>query len=413
MDPRVLTPNNKNPRKHPKRQKDAYRAFVATLSDSNKVLAFPIWNKRTGNLVDGHMRTEIAIEDGETAILVRVIDCSPEEESRILQYFDTVGDLANIDRDAYRTLLESNKKKIEALKGKTKEVLKTLNGNLLEFTKGKGNFIPNAQPKEDKGTEEKKKKVESTVYTPPSENAYVTDTIINNSALFDADNEWGIPNLQPDQLLADPKIIPKQIWNRRNGSDDRRGMYYCESSRPYNFSQESSGGILGFYTEDFRFEKVYKTADIYSEVLMQENWDAVITPDFSVYWDWPLALKIFNIYRSRWCGRLWQELTEPQMIIPTIQDTGSERWNELLVVDTLPNPTPIVAMQMRKAENRKKKDFTPYLDLASMLQSKKATEHVILYGGKPFEKYIHADVPNGMTFHYLSQYIVERRKNGV
>jgi hypothetical protein len=33
----------------------------------------------------------------------------------------------------------------------------------------------------------------------------------------------------------------------------------------------------------------------------------VLTPDFSIYRDWPLALKLFNIYRDRWCGCLWHE----------------------------------------------------------------------------------------------------------
>ena len=41
-----------------------------------------------------------------------------------------------------------------------------------------------------------------------------------------------------------------------------------------------------------------------------------ITPDFSLYRDWPVMLQQWNVYHSRWVGRFWQE--HGLRIIPTV-----------------------------------------------------------------------------------------------
>lgn len=76
-----------------------------------------------------------------------------------------------------------------------------------------------------------------------------------------------------------------------------------------------------FFLHDYQFERVWKYPDRYIDVL--KKFAFVLSPDFSPYADMPKALKIYNVYRNRWCGRFWQEYGIK--VIPTVtwssQDT--------------------------------------------------------------------------------------------
>jgi DNA modification methylase len=103
LDPRTLTPNPSNWRKHPDRQNEALAASIA----EHGWLAAPIFNKRTGRLVDGHARVEQAIGFGTERIPVRVIDVSEEKELRILASFDRIGELRDRDDRMLADLLKT------------------------------------------------------------------------------------------------------------------------------------------------------------------------------------------------------------------------------------------------------------------------------------------------------------------
>jgi len=100
--PAELSPHPLNFRRHPSPQKDALAASLR----EHSWLAAPIWNRRTGRLLDGHLRVEIAAADGQPAIPVRVIDVSEEQERRILASFDRIGSLALQDEQQLAALLQ-------------------------------------------------------------------------------------------------------------------------------------------------------------------------------------------------------------------------------------------------------------------------------------------------------------------
>ena len=70
-----------------------------------------------------------------------------------------------------------------------------------------------------------------------------------------------------------------------------------------------------FYEDDFNFERLWNSPNRYLEIL--KKFDGVILPDFSVYYDFPLALQIWNIYRSRAIGH-WLE-SNGIKVIPNIR----------------------------------------------------------------------------------------------
>lgn len=102
LNPRELSANPLNFRRHPDLQR---QALAGSLSEHGW-LAAPIWNKRSGHLLDGHARVELAVEQSEALIPVRVIDVPLSQEKRILRAFDRIGGMAEEDSQALDRLIE-------------------------------------------------------------------------------------------------------------------------------------------------------------------------------------------------------------------------------------------------------------------------------------------------------------------
>lgn len=83
---------------------------------------------------------------------------------------------------------------------------------------------------------------------------------------------------------------------------------------------ENKDKTIHFFTYDWKFEKVYQNADEELEKLKQ--YYAVLSPDFSIFTNMPLALQIESIFKNRWCGAYWQ--SKGLKVIPTVS-WGDER----------------------------------------------------------------------------------------
>ena len=93
--------NPANWRLHPKAQQDA----LAGVMDEVGWVQDVIVNKRTGHLVDGHLRCQIAGRNGEKTVPVVYVDLSEEEEALILATIDPLAGMATTDRAKLETLL--------------------------------------------------------------------------------------------------------------------------------------------------------------------------------------------------------------------------------------------------------------------------------------------------------------------
>ena len=60
-----------------------------------------------------------------------------------------------------------------------------------------------------------------------------------------------------------------------------------------------------FYVEDNKLDRYYNQPQNYLPRLAQ--YPHVLTPDYSLYTDMPIALQINNTFKSRWCGAYWQD----------------------------------------------------------------------------------------------------------
>ena len=77
---------------------------------------------------------------------------------------------------------------------------------------------------------------------------------------------------------------------------------------------------MHFFLDDYQFERIWRQSERNIERL--KNFDCVFTPDFSLYLDMPLAMKIWNVYRSRLIGQMMQDAGLE--VIPTLQWADEE-----------------------------------------------------------------------------------------
>lgn len=116
---------------------------------------------------------------------------------------------------------------------------------------------------------------------------------LNTFNFFETDNEYGIP------LVKKQKVKPEWLvpfgQRIRTEKELRKGCYH-------------------FFLDDYRFEHVWNRP--YDTLSVIEKVGNTLTPDFSLYTNYPLAMQIWNTYRNRWLGAFWQSLDIN--VIPTI-----------------------------------------------------------------------------------------------
>jgi DNA modification methylase len=101
--PDQLLANPLNWRDHPQPQADALSGVLNDVGLVQNVIV----NKRTGHLVDGHLRVKLAMREQQPDIAVTYIDVSPDEEHLILASLDPIGAMATADRDTLDQLLRT------------------------------------------------------------------------------------------------------------------------------------------------------------------------------------------------------------------------------------------------------------------------------------------------------------------
>lgn len=86
---------------------------------------------------------------------------------------------------------------------------------------------------------------------------------------------------------------------------------------------ENKNKTIHFFTYDWQFENVYEKPELSLEKL--DQYYALLTPEFSLYWDMPKALQIYSIFRNRWCGAFWQK--HGKLVVPTVCCCGEDSYD--------------------------------------------------------------------------------------
>lgn len=116
---------------------------------------------------------------------------------------------------------------------------------------------------------------------------------LNTFAIFQADNKFGVPTIKDNNFVPD-WLVP---YNTRIRTD-----------------KDISNGAIHTFLDDYRFETLWtRPVDTLSAIKVVGS---ALSPDFSTYTQYPYALQMWNIYRSRWVGAYWQ--SHGIRVIPTV-----------------------------------------------------------------------------------------------
>lgn len=100
---------------------------------------------------------------------------------------------------------------------------------------------------------------------------------------FRCDTFYGMPQMKATQTVGD------------------KFLRFCD----WRSVSDTSDYIARFYYADNKFMSIWREPDKHIDKL--SRFKAVVSPDFSLYTDFPRALQILSCYRRQWCGAFWQQ----------------------------------------------------------------------------------------------------------
>lgn len=108
---------------------------------------------------------------------------------------------------------------------------------------------------------------------------------LNQSALFETENEYGFPEVSSSKNFRCKDLIPFHQCKKMLAGDKDKAV--------------------SFFLDDYKFEQVWTRPRDFIRTF--QYYGNIISPTFSIWSNQPYALNLFNMYRSRWCTRFYQE----------------------------------------------------------------------------------------------------------
>lgn len=171
--------------------------------------------------------------------------------------------------------------------------------------------------------------------------------------MFDGAGPYGIPMLEPANWQADNWI----------------GFNYARTC------EEPEIHGVHFFVDDYQFIRLWTDPERY--VHMLRKFQAVCTPDFSMFTDWPLAVQIYNHYRKHWLGAFWQ--FNGVHVIPTVcwSDEASYEW--CFDGEPVGGTVAVSAVGTQQGRESRRLFLAGYREMLDRLQP----ETIIFYGPVP------------------------------
>ncbi len=176
-----------------------------------------------------------------------------------------------------------------------------------------------------------------------------------NKAIFEGVGDYGIPAISP-------------------------ASYDVENWISFNYARtcdEPEQHGIHFFIDDYQFNRVWTQPDSYLGML--RRFQAVLTPDFSTYTDFPKAVQVYNHYRKHWLGAYWQ--MNGIRVIPTISwsDRRSFEW----CFDGEPEGYTVAVSSVGTQASKESRQL--FLDGYNEMLSRLQPATIIMYGNVPDE----------------------------
>ena len=174
--------------------------------------------------------------------------------------------------------------------------------------------------------------------------------------------------------------------------------YIPDDLMGFNYAKTSENKHVGihFYLDDYQFERLWNTPENYIAILKQ--YDCILSPDFSLFLDMPMAMKIWNVYRSRMVGQFYQD--KGIKVIPTISWAEKETFK--FCFDGIPKGS-IVSISTLGIK-RNKDAMKIWVDGVNEMIKRIAPSTILIYGGKVDYDFGNIDV------RYFENKVTERFK---
>ena len=162
-----------------------------------------------------------------------------------------------------------------------------------------------------------------------------------------------------------PVLLPVQV--------DKRLMWTSFNCAKTTRNRAMFG--VHFFIDDYLFERAWNDPARYA--LLLKDFQAVMTPDFSLFTDYPKSVQIYNHYRKHLLGAYWQRMG--MTVVPSIcwSDHDSYKW----CFDGEPQGGTVAVSSVGTQKNPQARDFflDGYKEMLSRLQPSK----IIFFGDVP------------------------------
>lgn len=177
-----------------------------------------------------------------------------------------------------------------------------------------------------------------------------------NAGMMPGEGPWDIPAIRPEQFIPADDVI--------------------DFSKAARCTKREKTGVH-FFIDDYRFERLWHNLGTYMPMLAEFQY--VMTPDFSMFTDWPAAVQIYNHYRKHYIGARLQDAGV--RVYPTINwsDKRSYEW----CFDGEPAGGTVCVSSVGTQMNRESKRL--FLDGYMAMMDRLKPETVVFYGGVPKE----------------------------
>lgn len=176
--------------------------------------------------------------------------------------------------------------------------------------------------------------------------------------------------------------------------------YIPENLIGFNYALSSTNKNTGihFYIDDYQFERIWNSPEQYIDIL--SAYDCALTPDFSLYMDMPISMKIWNIFRSRLIGQMMQDAG--MRVIPTVSWAEKETFD--FCFDGLPEGGVLSISTIGVKQDTEA--FEIWKAGATELLKRKKPKALLVYGGE-------VEFDYGKTkVYYFSNAVTERMRKG-
>lgn len=173
---------------------------------------------------------------------------------------------------------------------------------------------------------------------------------------YELDGDYGIPKLSPVQL------VERIGWIRFNHALKEQG-------------RDRLG--VHFFIDDYLFQRIWNDPARYAMFL--RSFKAVMTPDFSLFSDYPRAVQIYNHWRKHQLGAYWQRLGIA--VIPSISwaDRDSFSW----CFDGEPEGSTVAVSSVGAMKNKDARRL--FIDGYHEMMIRLQPEKIIFFGAVPDE----------------------------